>query len=271
MNALPKIPQQPFQVTCQKLNGDEIVVTLQPGATTVAHVKLGVENLTGMPPKQQQLYALNGEDALDDAVHVGPCTLALCIVDMSAVVKEQENEICRRMHNVKGGKLPKMIIALALQAGGRSGRDILLAMLRPKLEPCLSRLGLNWAAIQGSLASIESLQVLHDAINDSAEDFVLRLVLGDVLPKVHLMFGIDNEDVQRVLSLVSNLQGGATDSQRAKRNAVFDAVMPLVHDEPTMATVEALLVSVLRLDDDVGPGCESAKRQASQMIQKSSR
>jgi hypothetical protein len=54
-------------VTCQKLNGEEFAVTIQPGCATVAHLKLAVEKLTGIPHNQQQLYASN-EDTLNDSL-----------------------------------------------------------------------------------------------------------------------------------------------------------------------------------------------------------
>jgi hypothetical protein len=69
-------------VTCQKLDGHEVIITLKPGAMTVADVKIGIERLDGMQCKRQQLYALDGECPLDDSTRLcQPCTLALLVID----------------------------------------------------------------------------------------------------------------------------------------------------------------------------------------------
>jgi hypothetical protein len=276
MDTSSKTLQKSFIITCQKLDGEEIVVTLSPGATTVAHVKLGVESLCGLKCDHQQLYKLDGKDALEDeATFNGPCVLVLCVTDKSASAVEEENGLCRQMQEIEGGSLPQMIVATAMQAGGECGRELMLAMLRPKLEPHLARLELNWGAIQDALEAIESSEVLFEAFNGHAGDFVLKLMLAeDAIPKITRLFKLQEEDRRKISNIVSNMsvdmtEGMSVDTNEGRkerkrerrgsqpleqfqRDALFAALMPLVHSEPAVATAEALLVALLRLDKGLG-------------------
>jgi hypothetical protein len=177
----------------------------------------------------------------------------------SMPAEDEENELCRRLQDVQGGELHQKIIEAAKRVGGELGRELLMAMLRPKLEPHLARLKLKWVAVQRELEEIASLDELQEAITN-AGTFVLKLVLRSQLSN----YGVKNVDAERLANIVGTL---SEDSKWKQAKAVFDAAMPLVQGKPTTANVEALLVSVLRLEDGKEQASDAAlKEEAMGMI-----
>lgn len=65
------------------------------------------------------------------------------------------------------------------KADGRLGKKMLLARVRPRLEPVTNRLGLRWEDVVAALEHVDELHELHEAIEEP-EDF-FRKMLEEVI------------------------------------------------------------------------------------------
>jgi hypothetical protein len=159
----------------------------------------------------------------------------------------QESELCRRLEGVERGTMYADILEAATEAGGEVGRRLLMKLLRPKVEEHLLKLRVKvvWQDIEPAMARIDSIAKLKKALQQTSA-LVGQAILNHKLEEV----GVQPKHTAAVSAMLKDLAGDA-----AKTEAVFNATMPLVGGQVTMAKVEAVL-------DAVGV----SKEQASAML-----
>ena len=64
-----------------------------------------------------------------------------------------------------------------LKGSGPAARKMLIAQLRPRLEPRLSQQGLQWSDVQSMFASVDLQEELRQALNDP-ETLLKNLLAG---------------------------------------------------------------------------------------------
>ena len=89
---------------------------------------------------------------------------ALELVDSLAELKEASSN-------------PKAFFEKLLKGGGPAARRMLIAQLRPRLEPLLSQQGLQWSDVQPMLASVDTQAELQQALANP-ESFLMQLLAG---------------------------------------------------------------------------------------------
>jgi hypothetical protein len=148
----------------------------------------------------------------------------------------QVSNLCSRLEGVEGDTMYTDILEAAIQAGGELGRRILIKLLRPKIEHRLSklRLKLAWCNIEPVLARINSIEMLADALTNTAT-LVSMAIIECKLEEL----GVQPDDAAAIKTSVNNKMGAKDKQQQAE--AVFSAAMPLVQGQLTVTKVEALL------------------------------
>jgi hypothetical protein len=149
----------------------------------------------------------------------------------------QESELCRRLENIERGELYADILEAATEAGGEVGRRLLMKLLRPKVEELVSKLRwkLEWKEIEPKLTSINSITELNKALANTSA-LVGQAVVKHLLEEV----GVQPKHAAAVSAILKELLAADT----AKAEAVFNAAMPLVGGQATMAKVGAMLEAV---------------------------
>jgi hypothetical protein len=149
----------------------------------------------------------------------------------------QESELCRRLEEIERGTLYADILEAATEAGGKVGRRLLMKLLRPKVEELVSkmRLKLEWKEIEPMLTSINSITELNKALANTSA-LVGKAVIKHFLGEISMQ--------PKHTAVVSAMLKELLPGDAAKAEAVFDAAMPLVVGQVTMAKVEAVLEAV---------------------------
>ena len=77
----------------------------------------------------------------------------------------------------KASSNPEAFFMDLLKGSGPAARRMLIAKLRPHVEPRLSQKGLQWSDVQPMLASVDSQEELRKAL-DNPETFLKDLLAG---------------------------------------------------------------------------------------------
>jgi hypothetical protein len=72
---------------------------------------------------------------------------------------------------------PEAFFKKLLKGGGPAARRMLIAQLRPRMEPRLHQHGLQWSDAQAMLEAVDTLDELQKALNDP-ESFLKQLLVG---------------------------------------------------------------------------------------------
>ena len=72
---------------------------------------------------------------------------------------------------------PEAFLMKLLKGSGPAARKMLIAQLRPRVEPRLSQQGLQWSDVQPMFAAVDSQEELRQALNDP-ETFLKNLLAG---------------------------------------------------------------------------------------------
>jgi hypothetical protein len=130
------------------------------------------------------------------------------------------------------------MIEIAKQAGGVFGKDVMLAMLRPKLQPHLARFKLTWDDVLPVLSDIHSLKDLHHALK-TAPVFVLKLVVASKLRDLN----VKDKHVKRITNIID-----AIGSDQEHMRHLAQAVVPLTQGILDTSKVEAFILAVLKVE-----------------------
>jgi hypothetical protein len=175
----------------------------------------------------------------------------------SLPVNEQEHDLCRRLQGLEGSELCMKMIVIAKQAGGAFGRDVMLAMLRPKLQPHLARFKLSWDDVLPLISDIHSLEDLHHVMK-SAPAFVLKLVVKSKLRNLK----VGDKNVKRITNIIDTFE---RDKERVAQLMV--AALPLIQGDVDLNKVEVLIIAILRLEKGAeSTSDEELKEQAMVVI-----
>jgi hypothetical protein len=149
------------------------------------------------------------------------------------------------------------IIELAKQGGGAYGRDVMLAMLRPKLQPFLARFKLSWDDVLPILSDICSLEDLHQVMK-SAPVFVLKLVVTSKLRDIE----VGDKHVKRITNIIDNCE-----SNNGHVPQLMRAALQMTQGILNVDKIAALVLAVLRLESQAeGTSDKQLKAEAMSVI-----